>query len=489
VSEFNAACPEAYATLKTAVEAGLRIVREHEKSGKYILSHSEFPELDYFDSGLPRISRASWASNAGPKDYNSVFRDDHHPDNIPEWEPFVAFAESHHRLKAYYDDSLQYRPDVDAADLFRVQMHRFSIQFTIEKLVSRYIHLTNSKEFDEAMFRPVYREWEVAVFADQVVFDIVIPLLMVKFDFEALDLGDDQWIEKMSDDFQLARGRERRFPVSANECVVGAATHALVLRHWSIKNGSHHARSESLSNVEGFRSVLHRVDHFFSALRAVAGVQTGYSQLIVRADGWGDSYTAHLPQVSVIPLRSYPDHFENYGWLRTPPVLDESTCKEVGTLYRALLTLNKNQLSLAARRLNMALLRSSEQDSILDVTIGLETLLVPDGGRGEITHKLAMRLAALTKMHPFETYKPREVFDLCKKLYDYRSAVAHGSGDVEKKRVIKVQSAKETIPTIAIGTSLLRYAIRLLAQKSELLDAKTLDMTLFPDSAALVTGE
>jgi hypothetical protein len=334
------------------------------------------------------------------------------------------------------------------------------------------------KKFDEAAFRPIYKEWEVAAFAEQVSFDIVIPLLMLRFDFEVLDLGGDQRIEKMPDDFQLARGCQWIFPVSANDCVVGAATHALVLQNWSIRNDSRTARTEILTNVEGFRPVIHRVDLFLSALRAVAGVQTGYSQLIARADGWADSCRAHLPEVSVINVRAYPDHFENFGWLRVPPVLDEPTCKKVGTLYNVLLALNKNQLSLAARRLNMAMLRSSEQDSILDVTIGLETLLVPDGGKGEITHKLAMRLAALARMRRFESYNPCEVFSLCKKLYDYRSAVAHGSDDLAKKRVIKVPSEKEPIQTAVIGTSLLRYAVRCLAERPELLDARKLDMAL-----------
>jgi len=125
------------------------------------------------------------------------------------------------------------------------------------------------------------------------------------------------------------------------------------------------------------------------------------------------------------------------------------------------------------------MLRSSEQDSIMDVAIGLETLMVEDGAKGEINHKLAMRLAALCKMRPFEDYRPAEVFGLCKKLYEIRSAVAHGSQDMSKKRVIKVREAQEPIRAVLLGISLLRYVIRFLTEKPEYLVAKTLDMTLF----------
>jgi hypothetical protein len=133
----------------------------------------------------------------------------------------------------------------------------------------------------------------------------------------------------------------------------------------------------------------------------------------------------------------------------------------------------------AARRLNLAFLRSSEQDSIIDVAIGLETLLVPDGGQGEITHKLAMRLAAICKMQKFESHEASEVFDICKKIYAFRSSVAHGSQDVSKKRTITFSASKKPVEAISLGIALLRHVIMFLADSPDFLDTKKLDMTLF----------
>ena len=387
--------------MRDALIAGLRIVSEHEARGEYVLGHSEFPDMGQFESGLPRFSKSLSLTNATPKDYQSVFRDDRSPDKIPEWAPFYALARSNYGLKRYFDNTTSYRMDVKGAAEFSDKMLTFSIGYALEKLVDRYIQLTGKKEFDEAAFLPIYREWEIAVFAETLKFDILVPLLMVTCDFEAQDVADGLRIERMTKLFQLARSTEHRVRLSANESVVGAATHALAFRGWRVRNGSQWNRATILSSAENFREVTEKLDHFLAALRAVSGVQTGYAQLLIRPDGWCDGGFAYLPQVGIISLRAYPDHFEQHGWLRRPPTLDSASCSEAGKLYTALTTLSQKRLLIASRRLNLAMLRSTEEDSIIDVTIGLEALLVEDGGKGEITHKLATRLAALSKMRPF----------------------------------------------------------------------------------------
>jgi hypothetical protein len=483
MNEITVTCPEAYAALKDAVSVGLRIVREHEAKGSYISLHFDFPEIDYFESGLPRFSKTTWGSDKGPKDYVSVFRDHRKAESIAEWQPFFELAHSDERLRRYFDETAMYRQDVLGSAEVQEMIDRrltFSIGYTIEKLVDRYVHTAKSTEFDESRFLPIYREWEAAVFEEKVVFDILVPILMVMCDFHALDIANGLAIERMEQGVQLARSRHSRFPISANECVVGAATHALVLRHWTIENGPRFSRSSSLTNVENFHHVVAIVDRLFAALRAVSGVQTGYSQLLIRPDGWGDSWLAHLPQVDAMALRAYPDHFENYLWLQQPPVLNRDSCMAAGRLYEAIVRLKKNQMMVAARRLNHAFLRSSEQDSIIDVAIGLETLLVPDGGQGEITHKLAMRLGAICRMQKFENHEPSEVFEICKRIYAFRSSVAHGSKDVSKKRTITIRASKDPVEAISLGIALLRHVIMFLADRPEYLDTKKLDMTLFP---------
>ena len=198
LSDTTFASPEAYAAVRDALIAGLRIVREHEARGDYVSGHFEFPEMGHFESGLPHFSKSDSLLDKAPRNYKSVFRDGRSPDKIPEWAPFYALARTNDRLKRYFDGAAE----------FRDEMLTFSIGYALEKLVDRYIHLTRKKEFDEAAFLPIYREWENAVFAEMVTFDILVPLLMVTCDFDALEVADGLSIERMAELFQLARSRD-----------------------------------------------------------------------------------------------------------------------------------------------------------------------------------------------------------------------------------------------------------------------------------------
>jgi hypothetical protein len=83
-------------------------------------------------------------------------------------------------------------------------------------------------------------------------------------------------------------------------------------------------------------------------------------------------------------------------------------------------------------------------------------------------------------MRRFESHEPSEVFDICKKIYAFRSSVAHGSEDVSKKRTITTRASKEPVEAISLGIALLRHVIIFLADRPEFFDTKKLDMTLFP---------
>jgi hypothetical protein len=257
-------------------------------------------------------------------------------------------------------------------------------------------------------------------------------------------------VEKMADDFQLARNNQHDLTNSVHECVIGAATPALVLHGWSTVTNNNRKESEATVNeFSSFSKAIPRIDNFFAALRAVAGIETGYSQLVVRPTGWGHDWKAFLPTVYVVTTRAYPDHFENFGWLRDVPTVSADSLKRVAEVYHVLSETPTNSLGIAARRLNAAHLRKDEADSILDVTIGLEELL-GDDARTEMTHKLSMRMAALAKIEPCSEGEPAEIFEFVKKIYAYRSAIVHGSKKSENKRTVS-NKRNEEIPTVNLG--------------------------------------
>ena len=300
----------------------------------------------------------------------------------------------------------------------------------------RYLHTTGLRDFDEDAFAPIYEAWERAIYEPVLVFDVWVPVICQHFSFDDVRLSTEARIARMDEGLQLARSTEKYFKVALHETVAGAATHALVLENWSVQNNDYNTRREPFFEFHAFASVIEKADRYFAALRATTGADMGYGQVIALPTGWAEEWTAHLPFLYVVATRAYPDRFEDYGWLRKSSPISEEKAKAAGQLAEALGEANQNRLRLATRRLNMAFLRNEEADTVLDLTIGLEALLVGDSN-SEITHKLALRLAALTRVEPHPTHAATELFRLVKRVYSYRSAVVHGTGKAEKNASLR----------------------------------------------------
>src|SRR5260370_42543411 len=108
--------------------------------------------------------------------------------------------------------------------------------------------------------------------------------------------------------------------------------------------------------------------------------------------------------------------------------------EKVRTLFAAVNSIQQTtggrRLELVIKRLNSCYMREEQEDAILDATIGLEILL-SDGDTQEVTHKLALRLAALSTLVPGCEQQAATVFRNVKKaIYAFRSAVVPGN---EKK--------------------------------------------------------
>jgi hypothetical protein len=127
-------------------------------------------------------------------------------------------------------------------------------------------------------------------------------------------------------------------------------------------------------------------------------------------------------------------------------------------------------------RLNLSATRTSDEDGIIDSIIALEALL--SDGTQEMTHKVALRLAALYKI----VDRPRAVqaFTEMKRIYGFRSKVVHGSADLDKDREIK--RGEEKVAAIDAALEHLRNAFAVLIKNPTLLDPKKIDAFLLMDT-------
>lgn len=476
--------PDIYEALKDAVIDGLAVVRDAEKQGRYISRYRDFPQMSEF---LAWPSFSNVMQELAPLDYSSVFEksllfDRPSAEDLPSWQHFLSLARGDSYLRQYWTDD-----DLDMSRAQHLNMEDFFETYyplrSIKELVNRYVHLTSRKEFDESLFRPIYLEWERATLSPMLPFDVFVPIIFSRFSFDVLDLDETLRVVRMSDDLQLARNTQLSGGMSAHKVVVSCATHALEFRNWEVANASIQQRTRALYDPTFYKLVIEKIDSFFVALKLVAGVDTGYSQIVARPTGWADSWTGPLLPTYVTSIKAYPDKFERYRWLELPPPsLAVDLCHAAYDVYNRLNASESKRLSLATRRLNRAFLRGDEEDSILDVTIGLESLF-SDDNKSEVTYKLKMRLAALSKIEPHGKHSPAEVFALCGKVYDFRSAVVHGSRDLDKKRVITVKETA-TIPTVALGIDLLAFAIQVLSRNPQYLEPGLIDQYLLESESS-----
>ncbi len=340
------------------------------------------------------------------------------------------------------------------------------------RLADRYVHLHQTTEFHQQSYEELYREYEQSVFAEQLPLEIFVPILFLRFSFDEARIDEQARILRMDDHFHGARHSARTSGSGGHEFVLPCATHALVLENWSIDNRNQIDLVQVLSNQAAFP--VDHVDKFFGALRAICGQPTGYCQLLYRAVGWSQSWAGPLPQVNGTSLRAYPGFFENYYWLREAyPLLNVEEISKCGIAFRQLLRAEENSLAIAVRRLNRCYCRDDEEDWTIDATIALEALL-SDGSPQEMTHKLALRVAAVSQLAPGQKRSAAQVFTDIKAVYKLRSQIVHGRAPSQGSRVIAM-SEQENVPTSEVAREHLRSVLRVLIEFPEYRKAANVD--------------
>ena len=240
-----------------------------------------------------------------------------------------------------------------------------------------------------------------------------------------------------------------------HELVMQAASHAIVLDRKVMPNEN---RWVLPTNDPAFYP-LDQIDAILDAIRIATSVATGYAHIFLRPLGWAHDFEGDLPPVvEGAMVRRYPPGFDDRGWLDEPTCrFSSAECAAIAQTH-ALLSDAPERLKLAARRLSSATLRVDEHDAILDLCIGLEAAL-GDKSKNDITFKLALRVAAVMTTNSAEE-SPAELFDVTRKVYDFRSAVVHGD-NADRSRTVQLRSGR-TMTAVEAAEHLLRSCLQAL---------------------------
>lgn len=453
--------------VERAVRAGLEPARALADSGGYIAPHSEWPKLKYFDNGMPHIS-TSFLTSTNPVNYASAFgrttRATIRTDEIEAFQELVEYVTQTEAIRS----QLAWPGDVDGALAYGVDRLPAVI-------IDRFLHLHGlSATLTPKRLDAIYTPLESAILQEKLAIDIVVPILLAECEFRRAKIKNTISIERMDDDLLLARGRALQYHDRRKGILAMAATHAFVLRHWEFSPRPFWMLDRDLSEAENLPVDL--INRLFAAVRLETSVSNGYAQIVTVPRGWAKSYEADLLPVASATTVAYPRQLEQHGWLKEPGKMSLEQARRVRrTFDRIEQHLTSNPLRIALDKLNASALREDREDAVLDVTIALEALLTDDNR--EVTHKLALRMAALQKLSHSATPTPSQVFKDTKKIYAYRSAIIHGRTEKVKERILKT-SADEPIPMVQLAVQRLRGAIQAILEHPEYLDPERIDHDL-----------
>jgi hypothetical protein len=175
-------------------------------------------------------------------------------------------------------------------------------------------------------------------------------------------------------------------------------------------------------------------------------------------------------------VESYPPFFKRgfpQGEVPTVPSIEASEiAKTFENLQSVFATKHARKVRLAMNRLNLSYLRTTDEDGIIDSMIAMEALLSDE--RQEMTHKVAMRLAALHKIA--DPSRSEQAFKELERIYAFRSKIVHGDADLDKLRQFDRDGV--TIPAIDAAVEHLRNVFTVLIKNIALLDPSNIDSFL-----------
>ena len=457
-----------------AFEATVAAIRVELAAGKTPRSKGNYPQLSYRDNGMPSLSGGnSWDSGGGLQYADLLERpvDSTNPFDRPRFERgrFSEVDALIDFIRANPGCSKNYAPEPPAEGGLSFDLTRIQIEHQLAHAANRFFQRYGEVQCDNRKRRAILRPFISGLFDEQLRITIVIPIALVKFDFDRIRIAPDAYVIRMNDALQRARWAAKSYASTGHDGVVSAATHAFVLTGWQWENRSW---ISVIHDLTAHTPILRdKIEELFGALRLVTGVSTGFAQELRLARGWTHFHSDAPPEVFATGARRYPEVFDNYGWMRDDiPVVTRDAMREVAINLELLRSIESDRFALALRRMNSAMIRADISDAILDATIALEILLGDRNGEA-INYKLRMRAA------PLANFEAPGAGDAVRKAigqtYDLRSRIVHGSrGNKESRAGDDLAGARQ----LALDT--LRQIMRIVAKNPRFLEPLRIDSEL-----------
>ena len=469
-------------SVKTAMEAH-NYLKTHKKINgyyKYPIRQVVFPKGDpkytelidkipFLSFDIPKYEMKDF-----PKDlvqYSAIFRgyekDCIDCSVIGGFDELFDFINSNEELKKMFTNSIE------------ESVQRSMIKNFITEIVERYLHVSkadcNIPADLEEQLKPYVSEKIIRYISDKLYIDILIPICLVTFEEDIIQLSDRIEIKKIPNDIQKARQQACTYESSNEDWVAACATHMIVLHNYCFTNSENLSISKMTHDYNAYP--IQEIDNVISTIKVVTGYSLGYAQILSFPLDWITDFCADL-----VPLYGAKSHFINSKetekfWMNINiKVISKEQSSKIQEMYKNVLLCNKGcnqrRLSFALNRFNRCTLRNEVDDMTTDAAIGLEALLA-DGTKGEITYTIANRICVVFAHQKNSVYTTLNCREIMKEIYNYRSAIVHGRALKDKEKYYIIDDKKFEVPRIAVD--FLRYSILFLTENQDYFESRKFD--------------
>lgn len=395
-------------------------------------------------------------------------------DDFTNTRKFVAsIAKNELFFEKLIDIPVLYREESEQLEIVNTMLRTVAFSF-----VDRYVNIYNTKAFDSKYFDELVTPLCNLLSSNKVHFDLYVPILFAVFDEDEIILNESTSIIRMDEEFHLSRlalAKMHSHDISLHAC----SSHAYVIKNIEYEYDTLIAFNYAIRNYNIFP--LEQINNFFASICLVKSSPTGYSQLIIKPIGWETGSFFHA---DLIPLTGKTtDHYnlklDQYKHIKHEFLtkLNLPNIESLKHIYNKLIANQDGKMKLAIERYIASRLRKDSYDTLLDLCIAFEALL-SDGSRSEVTHKLAMRVAALTSYFEDKGFSPKNTYNDIKDIYDCRSNIIHGKSrkKIEQKSVKYYGKNKEQgIRINVLAFIYLENIIKVLLEKPEFCDPSIID--------------
>ena len=458
---------ELYGLIKDAFIEMQALVNAHKENHKYLFSHYDFPRFQHIkENGMPSFITSFFT--AGPPDYSSLFRSNDKDEHYYCYETISSFQ----KLLSFFENNtseLKKHPYFSRLDFDNPYMRSLLASKLLE-CFDCYMHEANSDEFCENSFNNVVLKQFAQFFNSSLSISICIPILLVRFESDNEVVSDNICIRKLTEHEMVSSYRVGGYSDTYEVLVVSSATHILELQNYSLNNIPMYAPS-ALDYADTYP--VEMIDKWFAAFRIITHCETGYGQILSFPVDWGIRKGALL-DIQGAKIQKYPNSFVTTRKDTDPtPLITKEALQKVNQLFCFFLGNTANSLNIAIKRLNIAYLRESEEDSIIDLMIGIEALVTKDD-YGEITYKVSSRTALILSTISCYPYSITETVDAMKKLYKFRSKVVHGETITEKLRTVQLRE-DISIASVDLARNILENLILAMVEHPDFLVPNNID--------------